>query len=174
MVSVSECWSWSRTVGNLLRNILKLQPETVQWPQAVQTTGSTVATDSTDNRQYRQQTVQTTDSTDNSLSWTRLPLPRAWTPVYWCAVAGVEGTLAAAPELTTDHWPSTPPMVKLSFLAAACSCFLAGSVSWPAAEQRRALLTFPPATPPTRSSHHPARTRHLELGPRKGAPVSVS
>ena len=61
-------------------------------------------------------------------------------------------------------------MVKLSFLAAACSCFLAGSVSWPAAEQRRALLTFPPATPPTRSSHHPARTRHLELGPRKGAP----
>ena len=36
MVSVSECWSWSRTVGNLLRNILKLQPETVQWPQTVQ------------------------------------------------------------------------------------------------------------------------------------------
>ena len=57
IVSVSECWSWSRTVGNLLRNILKLQP-----------------------RQYR--TVQTTDSTDNRLSWTRLPLPRGWTLVY--------------------------------------------------------------------------------------------
>ena len=51
MVSVSECWSGSRSVGNLLRNILKLQPETVQWPQTVQTT------DSTDNRQYRQQPV---------------------------------------------------------------------------------------------------------------------
>ena len=92
IVSVSECLSWSRTVGNLLRNILKLQPREYSGHRQYRQQ----TTDSTDNRQYRQQTVLDPAS------------PSSWldTGVLMCggwAEALLAGTLAAAPELTSDH-----------------------------------------------------------------------
>ena len=85
IVSVSECWSWSRTVGNLLRNILKLQPR--------QYSG---------HRQYRQQTVQYRQQTVQTTGCPGPGLPSSWldTGVLMCggwAEALLAGTLAVLP-----------------------------------------------------------------------------
>ena len=84
IVSVSECWSWSRTVGNLLRNILKLQPR-----------------EYSGHRQYRQQTVQTTDCPGPGFPF--LVAGHWCINVRWLGRGSVGGDLGGAPELTSDH-----------------------------------------------------------------------
>ena len=91
IVSVSECWSWSRTVGNLLRNILKLQPR--QYSGHRQYRQQTV--------QYRQQTVQTTGCPGPGFPFL---LAGHWCiNVRWLGRGSVGGDLGGAPELTSDH-----------------------------------------------------------------------